>query len=42
MHAVVVKQALGSRAAQLLHPQEVCDQIEQAVPKALITMLAGS
>jgi D-amino peptidase len=35
MHAVVVKQALGSRAAQLLHPQEACDQIEQAVPKAL-------
>jgi D-amino peptidase len=35
MHTVVVKRALGSRAAQLLHPREACEQIEQAVPRAL-------
>jgi D-amino peptidase len=35
MHAVVVKRALGARAATLLHPDEACDRIEQAVPKAL-------
>jgi D-aminopeptidase len=35
MHAVVVKRALGGRAAALLHPQEACERIEQAVPKAL-------
>jgi D-amino peptidase len=35
MHAVVVKRALGGSAAASLHPEEACDRIEQAVPKAL-------
>jgi D-amino peptidase len=35
MHAVVVKRALGARAAALLHPDEACDRIEVEVPKAL-------
>jgi D-amino peptidase len=35
MHTVVVKRALGARAAALLHPQEACDRIEQEVPRAL-------
>jgi D-amino peptidase len=35
MHAVVVKRALGGRAAALLHPDEACERIEQAVPSAL-------
>jgi D-amino peptidase len=35
MHSVVVKRALGARAASLLHPDEACDRIEQEVPKAL-------
>jgi D-amino peptidase len=35
MHAVVVKRALGARAAASLHPDEACDRIEQAVPGAL-------
>jgi catechol 2,3-dioxygenase-like lactoylglutathione lyase family enzyme len=35
MRSVVVKQALGARAAALLHPDEACDRIEQEVPKAL-------
>jgi D-amino peptidase len=35
MHAVVVKRALGAHAAALLHPDEACDRIEQAVPRAL-------
>ena len=35
MHAVVVKRALGARAAALLHPDEACERIEAAVPKAL-------
>lgn len=35
MHAVVVKQALGSRAATLLHPDEACERIEAEVPLAL-------
>lgn len=35
MHTVVVKRALGARAAALLHPGEACDRIEQAVPAAL-------
>ena len=35
MHALVVKRSLGSRAAALLHPSEVCDRIEAAVPAAL-------
>ena len=34
-HTVVVKRALGARAAALLHPQEACDRIEQEVPRAL-------
>jgi D-amino peptidase len=35
IHAVVVKRALGIRAAALLHPDEACDRIEAAVPDAL-------
>jgi D-amino peptidase len=35
MHTVVVKRALGARAAALLHPDEACERIEQAVPRAL-------
>jgi D-amino peptidase len=35
MRSVVVKRALGARAAALLHPDEACDMIEQEVPKAL-------
>ena len=35
MRAVMVKQALGARAAALLHPDEACGRIEQAVPEAL-------
>jgi D-amino peptidase len=35
MHAVVVKRALGARAAASLHPDEACDRIEAQVPKAL-------
>jgi D-amino peptidase len=35
MHAVVVKRALGIRAAALLHPDEACDRIEREVPAAL-------
>jgi D-amino peptidase len=35
MHSVVVKRALGARAASLLHPDEACERIEQEVPKAL-------
>jgi D-amino peptidase len=35
MHTVVVKRALGARAAASLHPDEACERIEQAVPKAL-------
>ncbi|HEY3735194.1 MAG TPA: M55 family metallopeptidase [Streptosporangiaceae bacterium] len=35
MHTVVVKRALGGRAAALLHPDEACERIEQAVPRAL-------
>jgi D-amino peptidase len=35
MHAVVVKRALGARAAVSLHPDEACDRIEQEVPRAL-------
>jgi D-amino peptidase len=35
MHAVVVKRALGSHAAALLHPEEACDRIEREVPRAL-------
>jgi len=37
MHTVVVKRALGARAAALLHPDEACEQIERAVPQALAT-----
>jgi D-amino peptidase len=35
MHTVVVKRALGTRAAALLHPAEACERIERAVPAAL-------
>jgi len=35
MHAVVVKRALGGRAAASLHPDEACDRIEREVPLAL-------
>jgi D-amino peptidase len=35
MRSVVVKRALGARAAALLHPEEACGRIEQEVPKAL-------
>jgi len=35
MHAEVVKRALGARAARSLHPDEACDRIERAVPRAL-------
>ena len=35
IHSVLVKQALGARAAALLHPDEACDRIERAVPAAL-------
>lgn len=35
MHTVVVKRALGARAAALLHPGEACERIERAVPEAL-------
>jgi D-amino peptidase len=35
MRSVVVKHALGARAAAMLHPDEACDRIEQAVPTAL-------
>jgi D-amino peptidase len=35
MHTVVVKRALGARAAALAHPDEVCERIEREVPLAL-------
>jgi D-amino peptidase len=35
MHRVIVKRALGARAAASLHPDEACDRIQQAVPTAL-------
>jgi D-amino peptidase len=35
MHTVVVKRALGGKAAASLHPAEACDRIRQAVPAAL-------
>lgn len=35
MRSVVVKRALGARAAALLHPDEACDRIEREVAKAL-------
>jgi D-amino peptidase len=35
IRSVVVKRALGARAATLLHPDEACDRIEHAVPEAL-------
>jgi D-amino peptidase len=35
MHTVIVKRALGARAAAMLHPDEACDRIERAVPAAL-------
>jgi D-amino peptidase len=35
MHTVVVKRALGARAAALLHPDEAFERIEREMPKAL-------
>jgi D-amino peptidase len=35
MHCVVVKQALGARAARMIHPHEACRRIELEVPRAL-------
>lgn len=35
IRCVVVKHALGTRAAALLHPDEACDRIEREVPTAL-------
>lgn len=35
IHTVVVKRALGARAAASLHPDEACDRIEREVPSAL-------
>ncbi len=35
IHAVVVKRALGARAAESLHPEEACARIEAGVPDAL-------
>lgn len=35
IRCVVVKHALGARAAALLHPEEACDRIEREVPTAL-------
>ena len=35
IRCVVVKEALGTRAATLLHPDEAADRIERAVPGAL-------
>jgi D-amino peptidase len=35
IRCVVVKRALGARAAALLHPDEACERIQREVPKAL-------
>lgn len=35
IRCVRVKQALGARAAAMLHPQEACERIEHEVPQAL-------
>lgn len=35
IRTVTVKRALGARAASCLHPEEACERIEAAVPKAL-------
>lgn len=35
MHCVLVKRALGARAAALIHPDEACDRIGHEVPDAL-------
>lgn len=35
IHRVVVKRALGARAAATLHPEEACQRIEREVPQAL-------
>lgn len=35
IHTVVVKRALGTQAAESLHPELACERIRQAVPKAL-------
>ena len=42
MHCVVVKQALGARAARMIHPQEACRRIEAEVPRALADRAGGS
>lgn len=41
IRTVVVKRALGARAAACLHPEEACRRIEQAVPEALAERHAG-
>lgn len=35
IRCVMVKRALGARAAAMLHPDEACDRIQHAVPQAL-------
>ncbi len=40
MRTVVVKRALGARAAALLHPDEAADRIAHAVPEALANRAA--
>lgn len=35
MRCVVVKRALGARAAALVHPDEACERIQREVPEAL-------
>jgi D-amino peptidase len=35
MRCVVVKRALGARAAALVHPDEACERLEREVPEAL-------
>lgn len=40
IRSVVVKHALGARAATLLHPEEACDRIEHEVPEALAARAA--
>jgi D-amino peptidase len=35
MRSVIVKRALGARAAAALHPEEACDRIERELPGAL-------
>ena len=42
IHCVVVKHALGARAAAMLHPAEACQRIEHEVPQALADRAAVS